>query len=409
MDLSSTKGDVFINLGKKILRGVGYFFCAILLILCILLVISAAAFGSKNTVSIFGFNIYMVQTDSITTAPKDSALFVQKCSAYDLNENKLILYTKASDNTEALGYVKNIYVSDGSFYITVSDNGKDFDLPETALIGRADYTSKILGSVINFIKTPFGIFCMAFLPCIALILYDIIRASAAGLPPPEVVPLVKNAEDDQPVNAAGIAVNADGKASYSRNSAGKSPGAADNVLFTYSAKQKKREERPIIPLTDKKPAAKSEPPAETKPIRTEPPRTSPPRTNPGALRPEQPKAPVSTVIGRYTREAERISGKTAELPNIPKKDESDAFFVQSKAPQITPQINRILPEHEKEADSEKTEEQVLSGRTGKTAGRRSTQILASKRMEDLISDDDDSRDKIRYEVDDILSGMERKK
>lgn len=104
---------------KKFFRVFGYVLCAILMILCILLIIASSMFGAKKTVDIFGSNIYLVETDDIQSAPKGSAVLVKKSTAASLEEGKLVLYLKADANdAPTLGYVKELSARDGVAYIT---------------------------------------------------------------------------------------------------------------------------------------------------------------------------------------------------------------------------------------------------------------------------------------------------
>lgn len=417
LDLSSTKGVFFINLGKKILRVFGYVVCGILLALCIVLIIAAAVFGSKNTVDIVGFNIYLVQSDNLTTAPKDSAVIVKKTSAYYLDEGNLVMYLgDDEDKTPALGYVTDIHVNDGAYIVTVNAGGNDVSFADSQLVGRADYSSVILGKIILFIRTPLGVLFIAVLPCIALVIYDFLKAAAAKVPPPEIVPQIKNVDGDsfedesRQINAARmsgskIAVNDDGKAVFSRKRGGDQTENAGDVLFSYSGKQQKRsepkpEDRPIIPLTDKnndliKPTVKlPERPSSGYTsiinIGSEP--TAEPKRSPIF---EEPRTPNNVAIGRYAQNSETDSsdngsgGKTAELPKLPKRDAGDAFFAQTDTPTFSEDaIKRLNNAPQLGGGSEKG---IMAGRTARTARKRSTQIIASKGLDDLLSDDDDSR------------------
>ncbi len=425
LDLSSAYGGIFINFKKKFFRVIGYFFCALLLILCIILVIAAAAFGPRNTVKIFGFNLYIVQADGFERAPKGSAVIVKKATAFELDAGKLILYEKAEDPSEcALGYVTEKTINDGTYYLKVSDNTETVDVPESRLVGSADYSSVVVGSVISFIKTPFGIFCMAVMPCLALILYDIIRTAASRMPDPEVEPQLKN-HSEEVVTQKNISVNSDGKAAYSRSAKDKNSSAANDVLFNYSpktAKQQKPADRPIIPLTDKSTDTVKPMDISQNSVKK--------RVNPAAINRSEPTTPENVGIGRYVQNSKRDTvsddpaSKTAELPNIAKetvkRDSRDAFFTQTSSPSAAvrpddpqslpprkgqaPQIGRQIPKRV----SGNEDEPVVKRQ--KTTGKRSTQILASKRVDDLISDDDDVRDKNRIKddiVDDILSGIRK--
>lgn len=420
---------IFINFKKKFFRVIGYIFCALLLILCIILVIAAAAFGSRNTVNIFGYNLYIVQADGFEMAPKGSAVIVKKTTAFELDVGKLVLYEEDNDSNEcALGYVTEINVIDGAFFLKVNDSANVVEFPEARLVGSADYSSAFVGAAISFIKTPFGIFCVAVMPCLALILYDIIRAVAANMPDPEVEPQVKNRYDEI-VTQKNISVKSDGKAAYSRSSKEKGSSAANDVLFNYSRKPEhspapvpKKEERPIIPLTNRDSENVAPLDISQNSVKK--------RVNPAAISRSEPATPENVGIGRYVQNAKRGEdidaemSKTAELPNISKdiikQDTRDAFFTQTTSTSASvrsdetqslpprkgqaPQIGRQIPKRV----SDNEDDPVI--KRPKTSGKRSTQILASKRVDDLISDDDDVRDKNRIKddvVDDILSGIRK--
>ncbi len=398
-----------------------------MLALCIILIIAAAGFGSREVVNVFGYNIYIVQAEGFAKAPKGSAVIVKKAAAFYIDSGKLILYEKGGDAEQfALGYVKETYVSDGVYYLTVTDDVSTIEVPEVRLVGTADYSSVFVGSVIEFIKTPFGIFCVAVMPCLALILYDIIRAAALNKPEPEVEPQLKNRRE-KVVTQKNISVKGDGKAAYSKtNSAGSNADASD-VLFNYSHKklESKRDERPIIPLTDKRNNEPKFGQASSDSVKK--------RVNPGAIPSGNPRTPDSVGVSRYIRnsqESGNVTDKTAELPDIGKtRDSGDAFFAQTTSTSaIIPKngfggdsrnsstdstvsaraVGRQAPQIGKQSPKrvdENRDENVIPHRT---AGKRSTQILASKRVEDLISDDDDDHGKKRFNdsvVDDIISGM----
>lgn len=429
---------------KKIFfRVLGYVLCAVLMVLCILLIITSSLFGARKTVDIFGSNVYIVETDDISSAPKGSAVFVKKGSAAGLEEGKLVLYLKSDANDEpTLGYVKDISARDGVAYITVAYKDEPYEFPESKLVGRADYASKFWGGLIRFVKMPLGVMVIAVLPCAALILFDIARAAAANRPEPEVVPKVKNADEEPPHTDVKLSVDTEGKASYAKDRSLKPLPKNNDVLFSYSGRQKDvkkdipRNERPIIPLTDKKPShsinedtefhkksidikipSKALDSAETASVKSAPVASKKP--NPAAIRPE-PKTPVSVAQGRYSQNSERAlngkaSEKTAELPIItPKNVDSDAFFAQPSAGRkIAPQIGRQrvsqIP-----SDDELPTAHAVHTRPEKTAGKRSTQILASKGLDDLFSDEDDERSSSSRRigdtaVDDILAGLERDK
>lgn len=421
----------FINIGKKIARAVGYTVSGILLLICILLIVCSFGFGSGGTVKALGFNIYIAQTDEFDSVPLGSAVFAKRCNPYDLEEGNLVLYSDENGNT-MLGYTDDIRKVDGEYVISVSDSDSESEFKGDALIGRAEMSSAFWGAVIRFSLTPAGVLVMAVLPCLIIVIIDIVRSIVSRLPPPEVIPQYKTKEEPEPVS--GLSVKPDGNASYNRSANLKPPTDADNVLFSYTAKQKPAAKRAplrtseIIPLTDRPAQPERTQSDRTQSDRTQSDRTQSDRTqsertqserteSTAQIKKEEPKkpeipvskTPASVAARRYmdsAAQSERaVSGDTAQLPELPKKAKPDAFFTQSEAPQI----GRQKPSRRSVIDLE----DALAG-TGKRhspqySGKRSSAILAGKNPADLISDDDDSSDSSRYAVDDILAGLENRR
>lgn len=404
---------------KKIfLKVLGYTLCGILIIMCIFLIIAASVFGSKKTVDIFGFNVYLVDNDYIPTAPKGSAVLVKKGKASELEEGKLVLYLKPDAGDEpTLGYVKTISARDGVHYITVSYHDQPYEFPEGKLVGRADYSSTFWGWVLNFIKTPMGVMVLAVLPCAALILFDLARVAAANRPEPEVIPKVKNSDEELHSDVK-LSVGTDGKALYSKNRDLKKLPKDSDVLFNYSGKQKAassvpRNARPIIPLTDRKPQSAASEPAGDKtgkvfdiklPAEDEVPAES--QVPSTGILPDSDE--LASAASRYTRNYKRLpkeNGAETAKPSAVPKTNRGSFFAQSQT-QSAPQMGRAAA-----VRSERSGEESSAPKIEKSAGKRSTQILASKSFDDILSDDDDraySRNMNDKAVDDILAGLSRR-
>lgn len=401
----------------------GYVFCVILLVICAVLLAAAFVFGARGTVDVFGFNIYIAQTDEFEAVAEGSAVFVKRCEPYDLNDGNLILYY-SDEFSPALGYVDDVHMEDGSYIISASNSRGNIDIQADAFVGRADTSSAFLGAIIRFARQPAGVLVMAVLPCIALVVYDILRARAAAQPIPEVEPVYKNVDEDKPTSAKGISVKPDGNAQYSRKTDGSANNsAADKVLFSYAGKQRTAPKKPeIIPLTDATAQKKAPEKAVSRPAvsaantaaKTPPKTAEKPHELPlypkreseesagGAV---SAKTPAPVAARRYLDSAaQSVSSATAELPELPKKQKKDAFFTQSDAPQIGRQKSaaRSVIELEDALSS------ACPASAREYTGKKSAAMIAS-RSAALFTEDDDSRDRERYEVDDILAGLDKRK
>ena len=424
----------FINLGKKIIRGAGIAICILLAALCVLLIVTSAAFGSAQTVSVFGFNMFICESGDYDSVPAGSAVITTSCAPYDLEKGNLVLYSTDPMNKNAklsMGYYVDFKKSDGVYYLSLVNGDQSTVISENAMIGKAGWCSAFLGAFISFTKTPWGIFVMAVIPCALLILLDLLSRRASEQPIPEIIPQVKN-QNDSPSEPQ-FSVGESGSASYRRNAAGKQQVSADSVLFTYGEKRSSGQKASSSPTMSDAAVLSllnsPSPKPETAPARTPPKTEKPEKTAVAAAVPpvEKHTLPAPVAAKRYidntiTQTAKpepkpdparnssvSTSDKTAELPELPKKKQKrpDAFFTQSDAPQIgrglTGKQSRSI------IDLEDALAAAPSRAPKQESGRRSANILAAKNRRDLMTDDDDSRDKSRYEVDDILAGIERKR
>ncbi len=426
--MSSAKEVFFINHGKKIIRGIGIGVCILLVAVFAVMIMTAAAFGSAKTVGIFGFDLFICESGDYDSVPAGSAVIASKCAPYDLEPGNLVLYsTDPMDRNAdlAMGYYADFKVIDGVYYLSLVNGTDSTVISETALIGKAGWCSPFLGSFISFMKTPWGIFVMAVIPCALLIICDILRTKASERPLPEIIPQVKN--NDEPSAEPQISVGDNGSASFRKNT--HHAASADSVLFTYGASQKKKpapgaptmSDRDVLSLLNA-PSPKTE--KESKdtvlPFLKTSPETAEKKPS-AAKTPEKPTLPAPVAAKRYIdntvapakptdsmAEKPKLAG-TAELP-IPekpkKKKRNDAFFAQSEAPQIG---RGLTGKQSSKAiiDLEDALATAPSRPSRPEQSRRSADILAAKNRSDLILDDDDTRDKSRYEVDDILAGIER--
>ena len=416
--MSSAKEVFFINPGKKIIRGIGIGVCVLLGLVFVLMIITAAAFGSARTVGVFGFNLFICESGDYDSVPEGSAVITTKCEPYDLESGNLVLYSTDPmdpDADLAMGYYADFKVIDGIYYLSLVNGSDSAIISESALIGRAGWCSPLLGSFITFMKTPWGVFVMAVIPCALLVIYDLLRTKAAERPLPEIIPQVKNADTAAPEPQ--ISVADDGSAAFRRKP--NRTVSADGVLFTYGSHKKKPDEPGAPTMSDRdvlsllnapSPKAEKENKDSVKPF-LKTPAENKPQEKPAQS--EKPTLPAPVAAKRYidntvapAKTSEEPETKVAPLEKPVKKKRSDAFFAQSEAPQIG---RGLAGKQSSKAIIDLEDALAAAPSRSRTEGsRRSADILAAKNRSDLIPDDDDTRDKSRYDVDDILAGIERR-
>ena len=440
--MSSAKEVFFINSGKKIFRIAGIAVSALLGLLCVLMIVTSAAFGSANTVSVFGFNLFICDSSDYDSVPAGSAVITTSCAPYDLEEGNLVLYsTDPMDKNAplAMGYYADFKLNDGVYYLSLVNGTDSTVISENAMIGKAGWCSPFLGTFITFTKTPWGIFVMAVLPCAILILCDVLRTKAAEKPIPEIVPQVKN-HGAEPLTPQ-FAVNSSGSASFLKETSAKKT-TADSVLFTYGEKKEQpKSTAPSMSDADvlsllNSPLPKKEEPAPKPEAQDNAAKLFEALAKAAAQKssaPEKPTLPAPVAAKRYIDS----TVNTMPAPETPAKAETPAKPEKTVSPDVKPEVKSEPPKPEKRPDAffaQSEAPQIGRGLAGRQSGksskaiidledalatapsraakpegsRRSADILAAKNRRDLIADDDDSRDKSRYAVDDILAGIEKR-
>lgn len=403
--------------------------CVLLAVLLGLMIFSAAAFGSAKTVNVFGFNIFICESSDYDSVNQGSAVITTKCAPYDLTEGNLVLYSTDPMNKNAdlaMGYYSDFKMIDGVYYLSLVNGTETTVISETALVGKAGWSSPFLGAFISFMKTPWGVFVMAVVPCVVLLLCDFLRAKSEERPLPEIIPQVKNSESETP--APQISVSENGSASFSKSV--RRTASADSVLFTYGSAKKHTEQKsgsaPTMSDADVLSLLNAPSPKPEKTVKQDKNTVKPFVKNapkPAAEAPEKPVLPAPVAAKRYLDNTVAAAEKpaaspakqnsstahTAELPvpEKPKQKRSDAFFAQSEAPQI----GKGLAGKQASKSIIDLEDALATAHvraSKQEESRRSADILAAKNRRELIPDDDDPRDKSRYEVDDILAGIEKR-
>ncbi len=427
--MSSAKEVFFINNGKKFVRGIGIAVCVLLAAVFVFMIITAAAFGSAKAVKVFGFDLFICESGDYESVPAGSAVIASRCEPYDLEEGNLVLYsTDPMDDSAdlAMGYYADFKVIDGVYYLSLVNGSDSAVISEAALIGKAGWCSPFLGSFIGFMRSPWGVFVMAVIPCAVMIILDLLRAKSAERPLPEIIPQVKNADEE--IHNPQISVDENGSAAFRRNNS-RSASSADSVLFTYNTPKKKPAAPGAPTMSDKDVLSLLNAPSHkiekedknaVKPL-VKTPEVQEQKNTPKPVESAQIPAPVAAkryldnTVAPEKPKSQTVADNTAELPladKPKKKKRSDAFFAQSEAPQIGKGLTGKQSGKQTGKAIIDLEDALAAApsHSGSRAegSRRSADILAAKNRSDLIPGDDDTRDKSRYEVDDILAGIERR-
>lgn len=204
---------------KKALKIVGDVLMYVFMAICILLVISSVSLkkSSNDAMTIFGYQARLIETPSMEMS-ENTPEQVKNYKIKDLEVNTLVfIETVPTNEAEAKAWFEKLQIGDvvtfryvyngqktithrivdrapteGGYIFTIEgdnrtgdtsmpmqqiiDTSRHFDSTEfNYLIGKVTGESYLLGLLIFAMKTPVGMFCIIILPCLIIIVMEIIK------------------------------------------------------------------------------------------------------------------------------------------------------------------------------------------------------------------------------------------
>ena len=166
--------------GKK----VSVFF--IVFIIIEMLLVAGVAYIFRNddvTPSFGGYSVFLMDSDEISSIPKDSLIIVENGSPGKDKIGKAVLCENVPDVGSTVLWLKDVTSKgeniDGVVYIVYQDDGTEYEMKSTDIIGIAPTYYITAGKIIRFISTPVGIAACAAAPIALWILLEMIIAGAS--------------------------------------------------------------------------------------------------------------------------------------------------------------------------------------------------------------------------------------
>lgn len=166
-----------LNIAKNVLV---WLVVIISVFMMVFTIVSVTTFD-RNDRNLFGFRIYIVNSDSMKPEfASGDLVFVKETPARDLKEGDVISYISQDENSfgEIITHKIRTVYTDGAgnpTFITYGTNtGVDDTTPvnEPYIMGRYVFHLPSVGNFFNFLKTPQGYIVCIFVPFMLLILYQ---------------------------------------------------------------------------------------------------------------------------------------------------------------------------------------------------------------------------------------------
>ncbi len=167
--------------GNPIFKLIGRIVIGILVVLILAtLAITFVLTDKKASPNIFGYNLYLMRGTNMEPAIPDKALVISKVGPLDKDPIGTVALCNIVDkDLTTVVRVVGVDATDGvATYLVQSDNAKAtsvVSIPSDKVIGQATHVVPIVGIILTFATSQAGIIVLIILPCIAILVYQLIR------------------------------------------------------------------------------------------------------------------------------------------------------------------------------------------------------------------------------------------
>ena len=175
--------------------------CGLFFVIAIFLSVTAAVYAaSDGTPNIFGSNIYLVKTDAFPKSDggyvlnEGTALISRKVPPSELEESNIVIF-ELENGKPALAMVRSSNLYDGVYsFDVITENDAVITLSQSQIVAKGMSYWDLLGALIQFATSPFGMLMIAIVPSIIIIILEIIKFAGKIMPQPEIETVKKQYE-----------------------------------------------------------------------------------------------------------------------------------------------------------------------------------------------------------------------
>ena len=169
--------------------------CGLFFVVAIFLSVTAVVYSmSDGTPNIFGSNIYLVKTDAFGFLTDGTALISKQVPPSEIQRTNIVIFN-LENGKPALAQVLDSELSDGVYSFRVlTENNSEITLTQSQVVAKGMSYSDILGMLIRFAVSPFGMMIVAIVPCIIIIILEIVKFAGKIMPQPEIETIKKQYE-----------------------------------------------------------------------------------------------------------------------------------------------------------------------------------------------------------------------
>jgi hypothetical protein len=127
--------------------------------------------------SLFGRNIYIVKTDAVEFLKPGTALFTRTVPYNEIHPGDIVVFKEPENNKAGLAEIETVRQSDNVYiFEAIGESGAEITLMGSHIIGRATQYSDFFGVLISFAKSAAGVMVIAVIPCMIILIYEASKA-----------------------------------------------------------------------------------------------------------------------------------------------------------------------------------------------------------------------------------------
>jgi hypothetical protein len=345
--------------------------------------------------SLFGNNIYIVKTDAVEFLKPGTAIFTSKVPFDEIIQGDIVVYRNPENDLIGMAEIETAAQNNNVFtYDAISERGTEIILIQSQIVGKATQYSDFFGAIIGFAKSGAGVMVIAVIPCMIILIYEGSKAIfAAKKKQGEIKPVKKQDEIPTYVPRQKMSGRASAVKEYAKDEISEEDDY-DRMLAEIEDgfDGEKEDDFPLF----KPPASKAV--AIGKPAPKAAPRTAPlsqKRLNQAIAEVNARKIPENT--GRIT---DQFPFDTDETPIIsPTGSDNSATYEVGSLREIKTST-APAPENVKRYTPKKN----AAGN-----GQRVSNATSTPSLDRLLREDDPEAENARYNIEDILFSIDKKR
>ncbi|MCL1823103.1 MAG: hypothetical protein FWG44_02770 [Oscillospiraceae bacterium] len=359
--------------------------------------------------NLFGRNIYIVKTDVMEGLNPGTAIITGIVAPDELVPGDIVVF-KNVENRAGVAEIITVKKNDNIYgFDAVSERGANIVLTQSQIVGKALEYSDFLGGLIGFAKSPAGVLVIAVIPCMIILVYEGSKSMFAVLRGGGKVAPVKK-QDEIPTYiprqkmSAATAISAYSKTENSKTSE-----------LEIKSEIKKEEEYPFFKQPKSKAIVIEKPQKKPAPLSQKKLNDAIAAINAQNSFKNELRSELNEDVNRTASffasetadifEPESISGKEymEQLEGAQTSEIKRLLSVNDEPPKSPPPVQESV----KRYTPKKKETPVRSSARSTPRTAQNTSAIPS--LDRLLKEDDGEAENTRYNIEDILFSIDRKK